>query len=447
MEGYIRSKAEQFIAWIERGRKPAGMFMEISEQEIGLAEQAVRQLSIGQGFEASNPITGIGTTAMHMAVAIIGLQSDQVTSTEMPVGFLDEHICVHPVTGRQISLFNRVSAEAGTDDTTARPEHAMHRFGKNNNLDRYRIQAVPASHIIELVIKMGCLDCLTTGIYTTHYYADETLAGLARYLIGRMDADGDYLRGPRGFSTFLYLLDSYSPHQWISTCQCGSHGWETSSTGLEHLSSAIFSGLSDDASPEYFSLRIWPMEIYQDGKPSFIPGDDVPDVAGIKVGMNSPTNLPFSMTICALHELPRELRRSRPTHVISIGDPGVEAPEFPRTVSVLPLNFYDVDSVNEARANNYQPHEIPYEEHARLILEYAKSIPPFGRLLIHCWAGVSRSTACAAIIIAQAMPGNEDMAVDVVKKIRPEAAPNRRLIEAGDKLLGCDGRLRRSIEF
>ncbi len=444
LKGYITSKAEQFMAWVDRGRHPHGMFMDFPEPEMKLAEQAIRQLMTGHGFDASNPIVGVGTTTMHMAVAIIGLQGDQIASTELPDGFLDKHVCYHPVTGAQINLFNRVPAEPDTDDTLARPEHPMRRFGKNNNL-HYRIQAVLPTHIIELTIKMGCYECPTTGMYTTHHYADRTLAEIARYLIERMDADGDYLSGANGFSTFLYLLDAYSPHQSVGRCQCGSPGWERSSTGLENLSSAIFSGLSDDAAPEYFSMRIWPMTIYASGNPSFIPGDDVPDVAGIKVGMNSPTNLPFSMTICGLHELFRQLQRSRPTHVISIGDPGVEPFEWPPTISLLALNFYDVDSVNEARARNYQPHEIPYEDHAASILAFARSIPPFGRLLIHCWAGVSRSTACAAIIIASAMPGNEDMAIDVVKKIRPEAAPNRRLIEAGDKVLGCEGRLVRSL--
>jgi predicted protein tyrosine phosphatase len=60
---------------------------------------------------------------------------------------------------------------------------------------------------------------------------------------------------------------------------------------------------------------------------------------------------------------------------------------------------------------------------------------------VHCHAGVSRSTAAAAILLAQRNPGEEAAAFRHVARIRPGAWPNRRMVEIADRLLQRDGRL------
>lgn len=63
-------------------------------------------------------------------------------------------------------------------------------------------------------------------------------------------------------------------------------------------------------------------------------------------------------------------------------------------------------------------------------------------LLVHCHAGVSRSTASAALILAQAYPERPAQAVlDAVLRVRPRAWPNLRILEFGDDLLGRGGEL------
>ena len=57
-------------------------------------------------------------------------------------------------------------------------------------------------------------------------------------------------------------------------------------------------------------------------------------------------------------------------------------------------------------------------------------------------AGVSRSTASAALILAQAWPDRPArVALDAVAAIRPRAWPNLRILEFGDALLGRDGEI------
>jgi predicted protein tyrosine phosphatase len=65
-----------------------------------------------------------------------------------------------------------------------------------------------------------------------------------------------------------------------------------------------------------------------------------------------------------------------------------------------------------------------------------------GTVLVHCEAGVSRSSATALIMYACWLgPGHEREAMARVLAQRPVAAPNRRMVEIGDRLLGRDGRL------
>ena len=63
-------------------------------------------------------------------------------------------------------------------------------------------------------------------------------------------------------------------------------------------------------------------------------------------------------------------------------------------------------------------------------------------LLVHCYAGVSRSTAAAALIMVQMHPGRPArVALDTVARMRPRAWPNLRMLEFGDALLGRNGEI------
>ena len=67
---------------------------------------------------------------------------------------------------------------------------------------------------------------------------------------------------------------------------------------------------------------------------------------------------------------------------------------------------------------------------------------PQAHLLVHCRAGVPRSTAAAALILIQANPEwPASVALDAVAAIRPRAWPNLLILELGDLLLGRDGEI------
>jgi len=67
-------------------------------------------------------------------------------------------------------------------------------------------------------------------------------------------------------------------------------------------------------------------------------------------------------------------------------------------------------------------------------------------LLIHCHAGVSRSTAAAYITACALRPPGEEVALAAhLRAACPEATPNALMVRLGDKALGRGGAMRAAI--
>jgi len=88
----------------------------------------------------------------------------------------------------------------------------------------------------------------------------------------------------------------------------------------------------------------------------------------------------------------------------------------------------------------------PTEDDVAQLIAFARAVMRTGRVLIHCQAGISRSSAAAVIVYAMALgEGREEEAVARVMAQRPIARPNRRMIAIADRLLHLDGKLLAAI--
>jgi predicted protein tyrosine phosphatase len=121
------------------------------------------------------------------------------------------------------------------------------------------------------------------------------------------------------------------------------------------------------------------------------------------------------------------------TYLVSIGDGDDPLPEGYENAG-RKVRWLIADVVTEEGAT---------EEDIRRIINLAQQLrSENGTLLIHCEAGVSRSTATALIIHACWLGrGREDEAMRRVIAQRPFAIPNRRMVALADRLLALDGRL------
>jgi predicted protein tyrosine phosphatase len=121
------------------------------------------------------------------------------------------------------------------------------------------------------------------------------------------------------------------------------------------------------------------------------------------------------------------------TCLVSIGEPHDALPAGYDNVS-RKLRLLVADVVTDLGAT---------EEDISQIIRLAENLrSESGTVLIHCEAGVSRSTAAALIMYACWLgPGHEQEAMERVLAQRPIAIPNRRMIELADRLLHRGGRL------
>jgi predicted protein tyrosine phosphatase len=109
----------------------------------------------------------------------------------------------------------------------------------------------------------------------------------------------------------------------------------------------------------------------------------------------------------------------------------------------LPLGYDNVDHKLRLLIADVVTEEGATEEDVQRIIQLAKQLQSYsGKVLIHCEAGVSRSTAAALIIYACWLGrGREHEAMERVIAQRPIAIPNRRMVKLADRLLQLGGRL------
>lgn len=127
------------------------------------------------------------------------------------------------------------------------------------------------------------------------------------------------------------------------------------------------------------------------------------------------------------------------TCLVSIGEAHNELPAgFTNVARRLRLLF--ADHVDGPYA--------PTVEDVRQIIELAESLrASAGRVLIHCEAGVSRSSAAALIMYACWYgAGREREALGRVLRQRAVAHPNRLMVSLADELLGRGGRLAEVVQ-
>jgi predicted protein tyrosine phosphatase len=157
-------------------------------------------------------------------------------------------------------------------------------------------------------------------------------------------------------------------------------------------------------------------------------------------------NFPFKITICGIDELV-DYSDAHVTHVLSILDPATPEPDAFGSFgehAKLELRFHDVIEENVAGYDSPQPH------HIEALLEFGRDLmkEPAGEahLLVHCHMGISRSTAAALLLLAEATPDRpaKEMMAEIAH-VRSKAWPNLRMIEIGDRMLGLNGNLVRAV--
>jgi len=106
----------------------------------------------------------------------------------------------------------------------------------------------------------------------------------------------------------------------------------------------------------------------------------------------------------------------------------------------LKLYFHDIVQVMDG-------HTPPRAADAERMISFFESWDRADPMLIHCWAGISRSTAAAytALCMFRPQADEEELAFEL-RHASPSATPNRLIVSLADEVLGRNGRMVRAIE-
>lgn len=133
-----------------------------------------------------------------------------------------------------------------------------------------------------------------------------------------------------------------------------------------------------------------------------------------------------------------------PDHLISIGNPPSPfksehgnrvRPEFKRAFKrILRLAFNDANERVQSAGRLF--FRLPTIHDAqRVVAFWRRTRDGADGYVVHCWAGVARSTA-TALALLYLETGSEAEAARRLRKIRPQATPNMRLVQCFDQVLG-----------
>jgi predicted protein tyrosine phosphatase len=148
------------------------------------------------------------------------------------------------------------------------------------------------------------------------------------------------------------------------------------------------------------------------------------------------------VTICGIPELPQHAGAGV-SHVLSIIDTHEPRPSALDEFFEIDHELIRFDDV----VAEYPGFEACTPQHIAKILEFGERVQaaPGSHALIHCHAGVSRSTAAAAILMTQHAPGREEEAFLRLLDLRKHGWPNTRMVEFADQLLKRDGAMMRGL--
>jgi predicted protein tyrosine phosphatase len=146
--------------------------------------------------------------------------------------------------------------------------------------------------------------------------------------------------------------------------------------------------------------------------------------------------------VCSLAALPDTVCATRASHVLTVM---ANVDQVRRPESILPANHLKVqmDDITE----QLDGFVAPSHSHIEQVLEFVRGWDRGAPMVVHCYAGISRSTASAFAAACLLNPHRDE--ISIARQIRaasPIASPNRLIVSLADRALGREGRMLRALD-
>lgn len=150
----------------------------------------------------------------------------------------------------------------------------------------------------------------------------------------------------------------------------------------------------------------------------------------------------MTLIVCGLAEVPAIIAARAPSHMITL----LDAASMIETPAGLPPDHHLRLSVNDIA----EPTEgliLPSAELVHRLLAFGRAWDARTPMIVHCWAGISRSSASAFILACDRNPQADERLIAMrMRRAAKHAYPNRRIVALADDILGRRGRMVDAVE-
>ncbi|SNY92478.1 Predicted protein tyrosine phosphatase [Cohaesibacter sp. ES.047] len=146
--------------------------------------------------------------------------------------------------------------------------------------------------------------------------------------------------------------------------------------------------------------------------------------------------------VCSLAKVGEVVDTVEATYLLSVLNPDtpVERPARILAENHLYLGMNDISVATPG-------FEMGSQQQVETMLAFFRAWDRRTPMVVHCWAGVSRSTASAFIAGCCLRPDLSEMELALsLREASPPATPNKRLVALADAILGREGRMVKAIE-
>lgn len=146
--------------------------------------------------------------------------------------------------------------------------------------------------------------------------------------------------------------------------------------------------------------------------------------------------------VCSLARLHQTVEETGARHVITLlRDHDLVV----RPQSIAPENhlILDMDDITQ----DIEGYTAPCDSHVRELIDFVQNWDRASPIVVHCYAGISRSTAGAFVTACTLNPARDELEIAwQIRRASRTAKPNVRIVSLADTLLGRGGRMVRAIE-
>jgi predicted protein tyrosine phosphatase len=140
--------------------------------------------------------------------------------------------------------------------------------------------------------------------------------------------------------------------------------------------------------------------------------------------------------------LPQVLAERAPSHLITLLSPAelIDTPAGFDPRRHLRLGVHDIEFSEPGFV-------VPDARMVEQVLAFAQDWDARAPMVVHCWAGISRSTASAFAIACARNPQADELGIALaMRRASSSAFPNRRIVALADDILDRRGRMLEAVE-